>query len=99
MGGTGIHYSLKNLPIIHLIKMFAFSLKSIPLFIKILIFSSLFKNSICIIVCFLAFFPACLRPLGWFFNLIGSTYTLGMITYMAFISILLCPIAVLVSEI
>ena len=41
MGGPGIHYSLKKLPIIHLIKIFAYSLKSIPLFIKILTFLSL----------------------------------------------------------
>ena len=41
MGGPGIHYSLKILLIIHLIKIFAYSLKSIPLFIKILIFLSL----------------------------------------------------------
>ena len=34
-GVSVIHYSLKNLPIIHLIKLFAYSLKSIPLFIKI----------------------------------------------------------------
>ena len=35
-GGSGIHYykSLKDLPIIHLIKIFAYSLKSTPLFIK-----------------------------------------------------------------
>ena len=32
--GSGIHYSLKHLPIIHLIKIFAYSLKSILLFIK-----------------------------------------------------------------
>ena len=38
MGGPGIHYSLKILPIIHLIKIFAYSLKSTPLFIKIWIF-------------------------------------------------------------
>ena len=30
-GGSGIHRSLKKMPIIHLIKMFAYSLKSIPL--------------------------------------------------------------------
>ena len=41
MGGPGIHYSLKKLPIIHLIKIFAYSLKSIPLFIRILTFLSL----------------------------------------------------------
>ena len=34
VGGSGIHYSLKNLPIIHLIKIFAYSLKSFSLFIK-----------------------------------------------------------------
>ena len=37
-GGSGIHYSLKHFPFFHLIKIFAYSLKSIPLFIKMLIF-------------------------------------------------------------
>ena len=32
-GGSGIHYSLKNLPIIHLIKIFGYSLKQDQLFI------------------------------------------------------------------
>ena len=41
MGGPSIHYSLKILPVIHLIKIFAYSLQPIPLSIKILIFSSL----------------------------------------------------------
>ena len=36
--GSGIHYSLKNLPITYLIKIFAYSLKSILLFIKNLVF-------------------------------------------------------------
>ena len=35
MGVSGIHKSLKILPIIHLIKTFAYSLKSIPLFINV----------------------------------------------------------------
>ena len=34
MGGSGFHYSLKKKSIIHLIKMLAYSLKFIPLFIK-----------------------------------------------------------------
>ena len=33
-GGSGIHYSLKNLPIIHLIKILGYSLKLDQLFIK-----------------------------------------------------------------
>ena len=107
------------MPIIHLIKIFAYSLKSILLFIKILIFLSLKLNSICLIVCSLAFVSARLRPLWWFlihcanqhsqndnihgfyqyplmFNsLIEHRCTLRMITDMAFISILVCPIALL----
>ena len=34
MGGSGIHYSLKILPIIHLIKTLGYSLKIDQLFIK-----------------------------------------------------------------
>ena len=64
---SGIHYSLKYLLIIHLIKSFAYSLKSIPLFIKNLIFLSLIIKP---------YIPHCLfptlvphpRPLKWFFT-------------------------------
>ena len=34
MGGSGVHYSLKVLPIIHLIKILGYSLKLDQLFIK-----------------------------------------------------------------
>ena len=57
-GGSGIHFSLKLLPIIHLFKIFAYSFKSIPLFIKSLIFLSLIiKSLISLIVCSLSLFP------------------------------------------
>ena len=44
MGGSGIHYSLKNLPIIHLIKILGYSLKKDQLFIKIPIFQIMLKK-------------------------------------------------------
>ena len=56
MGGSGNHYSFKNLPIIYLIKVFAYSLKSILLFIiKLDILKS--YNPISLIACSLPLFP------------------------------------------
>ena len=40
-GGSWYSLVIKKMPIFHLINIFAYSLKSTPLFIKILIFSSL----------------------------------------------------------
>ena len=53
-GGVGIHYSLKALPIIHLIKMCTYLLKSIPLFINKF---DIFKSDI-----IKSYIPHCLFP-------------------------------------
>ena len=66
-GESGIHYSLTDLPIIHLIKFFAYSLKSIPLFIKTLSYICLVIESKVPHCLFPTLVPG-LRPLGWFFT-------------------------------
>ena len=87
--GSGIHNSLKKMPISHLIKMFAYSLRSIRSFIKNFdIFSLIIKSYI----------PHCSVPilvphdrsLCWFFTH-WLTNSLNDNIHVAFNSILLCP--------
>ena len=90
-GGSDIHYSYKKLPIIHLIKIFAYSLNSIPVFIKNLIFLCLINKSYIPHCLFPTLVPR-LWPLGWLFTHWLTNSLNEKKHNMAFNGIILCPI-------